>query len=526
MAIAINILILFPILLPFLLSLIIFGFRKWLTGFSGELGAGIVIINIGFISGLITRLNSTTLKILYGIYNNSVGVEFGAPVGVQLRLDKISVLLMLCLNILMFFILAYESSSKRDKNYSPIYICVLLILLSGINGVIIAYDFFTLFLAWVVICLSVILLLIFTRQSDAMKEGGVRSYVTFGLSIIFLLFAVVLCYGIFGTLNFDYVFNNPVIFSIEKQENFKLLIYFVIALIIVSFGILAQLFLLNMWTPYTSIHSSTSSKAITSGILSTLATASMIRVLYGFFNPQNYQGVNFSLILTILGIITAFEGLFLIIYQLTLKQTETISLTKILIFTAIVNSGIIMVTLSLGNSMNVENVPLETIQNTIGYSYLHIINICTTLFLLFLTKEKFSQWRNSDNLNDLRGIGKALRLTSLAFIIGLLSNVGIIPTFGGITLFMMVSSLIQAGFLGFGITIIIISVILFICNLIVIKYILLDQPERGVVVGGLSEDLSFPTIVGFLISVAILLLGLVPSILANGMVEGALSMLP
>ncbi|HUU78502.1 MAG TPA: proton-conducting transporter membrane subunit [candidate division Zixibacteria bacterium] len=527
MTTAINILILMPILLPFLLALVIFGLRKWITSFSGELGSGIVVINIAIISALIVRIMDSYHKILYGIYDNSQGLEYGAPTGIQFRIDGSTSWLMLSLNILMFFILAYESSKRREQLSSPIYISLLLFLLAGVNCILISYDFFTLFLSWVIICLTLILMLTFSRKGEDLKESGVRSYITFGLSMGFLLFAVVLCYGIFGTLNFDYVSNHKELFTLEIQQSFTLLIYLIIALVVISFGLIAQLFLLNLWMPNTTEKVSTSTKIVISGFTSSLALISLFRVLYGFFNPRNYQGVNYSLILAIIGIITAFEGIILIIHQFTRKESEGISLTKIIIFSAITNIGIIMTTLSFGGIIINENSETVFIENCIGYSYLQIINIGITLFLLFITSEKFSQWRNkSDNLYDLRGIGKTLRITALVFIIGLFSNAGLIPTLGGITIFMLITSLIQAGYFVFGILIAIINIALFVCYLYIIKIILFDKPESGIILGNLGDDISFSTVIGLVLSITLIILGILPSILANGLINGVSAIVP
>ncbi|NHJ05176.1 MAG: hypothetical protein EAX90_10145 [Candidatus Heimdallarchaeota archaeon] len=527
MATAISILILMPILLPFLLALIIFGLRKWLTSFSGELGTGIVVINIAIIAAIIARVMDSYHKILYGIYENSQGLEYGAPTGIQFRIDGATGWLMLSLNILMFFIFAYESSKRREQISSPIYVSLLLFLLAGINCVLISYDFFTLFLSWVLICLTLILMLTFSRKGEDLKESGIRSYITFGLSMGFLLFAVVLCYGIFGTLNFDYVSNHKELFTLEIQQNFTLLIYLIIALVVISFGLIAQLFLLNLWVPNTTEKASTSTKIIISGFTSFIALISLFRILYSFFNPRNYQGVNYSLVLAIIGIITAFQGILLIIHQLSRKESEGISITKIIIFSAITNIGIIMTTLSFSGIVISENSETTFIENCIGYSYLHVINIGITLFILFITSEKFSQWRNeSDNLYDLRGIGKTLRITALVFIIGLFSNVGLIPTFGGITIFMLITSLIQSGYFVFGILIAIITFALFICYLYIIKIILFDKPESGILTGNLGDDISFSTILGLVLSIVLIILGFLPSILANGLINGVSAIVP
>ncbi|MFW9924924.1 MAG: proton-conducting transporter membrane subunit [Candidatus Thorarchaeota archaeon] len=259
-----------------------------------------------------------------------------------------------------------------------------------------------------------------------------------------------------------------------------------------------------------------------SGFINSVAIISMIRILYGFFNPSIYSGVNYSLVLAIIGILTSFEGIFLILNQLTKKENDEINIDSILMYSAIVNVGLTLTSLSfqglLYNELTTNNIYLENI----AYSYLQMINLAATTVILFTCKERISKWREDTNdLRKLQGVGKELPITTLVFIIGLISNVGLLPTFGGIIKFMLLTSLLQTEYLILSILIIIVILMLLICYLWIIKFILFDKSQSGrIMTGSVGDDITLSTFSSLIIAIALIVFGLIPSLLANGIVTG------
>ncbi|MHA1555858.1 MAG: proton-conducting transporter transmembrane domain-containing protein, partial [Candidatus Heimdallarchaeota archaeon] len=427
MAVAVNIILLIPILLPFLLGVIIFGLRKWLKSFSGEIAVAGIIAVTAFLGAIITQVKASTTKIIYGVYDTSLGVEYAPPTGVQLRSDGVSSWILLFLNIILIFVLIYETSKIREKQNAPIYVSFFLLLISGINGTFIAYDFFTLFLSWVIIGISLILLITFDRTKEDLRVGGVKAYMTIGFAIALLLLAVILTYGLFGTLNFAFIFENG-LFNATLLQNLNLLVYFIIALVIISLGIFANLFLLNIWTTSTIQNARTGVKIMVTGFTSIAAVFSIIRILNSIFNPAIFPGTNYSFVIAGIGLVTAFEGIFLIVGQLIKK--EDVNLMKIIVYTTFVNIGIVLTALSFNGIISGENLAeVKLLQDCLGYGFLHMANIAATIFLSYICIEKFANASGgSYDLREMRGIGKDLPVSGFIFTVSLLSNVGILPT--------------------------------------------------------------------------------------------------
>ncbi len=525
MAIAVNIILLIPILLPFLLGVIIFGLRKWLKSFSGEIAVAGIIAVVAFLSAIITQVKASTTKIIYGVYDTSLGVEYSPPTGVQFRGDGVSSWILLFLNIILIFVLIYETAKIREQQNAPIYISFFLLLISGINGVFLTYDFFTLFLSWVIIGVSLILLITFDRTKEDLRVGGVKAYMTIGFAIALLLLAVILTYGLFGTLNFAYILENE-LFNTNLLQNLNLAVYFIIALVIISFGIFANLFLLNIWTASTIQNARIGVKIMVTGFTSVTAVFSIIRILNNIFNPGIISGTNYSLIVAGIGLATAFEGILLIIGQLIKK--EDINLMKIIVYTTFVNIGILLTTLSFNGLVIVEGLAeVRLLQDCLGYGYLYMANIVATIFLSFICIEKFAGANGgSYDLIQMRGAGKNLPVSGFIFTVSLLSNVGILPTFGGVTIFMIIYSLLKTEYSIFGILIGVVVLLLLICNMIVLKSIILNKSQRiSPVTSGVSDDLSVTTFIGVLIALALILFGFIPSIISNGIIEGVTAIL-
>ncbi|MBK5112640.1 MAG: hypothetical protein KGD59_08660 [Candidatus Heimdallarchaeota archaeon] len=528
-AISLNFMMIFLVILPFIIAIIIFGFRKWLKNFAGEIGAATIIAVVALIAALNYALKSNpSTNIIYGIYDTSKGTDYGPPLGVQLRFDGFTSWFLLIINIVIVFIFIYEATKQREKPEGPIHISLLLFITAGINGVMIANDFFTLFLSWVIIGIAIISLITFRRRAIDLKEGGIRSYISIGLSISFILLAVVLCYGVFGTLNFDVIKNNGSILASTRIQNLTLVLYTIIALVIVGFGLFANIFLLNLWMPKAIEYSPASTQVITTGITSSIALLSIFKVLFSFFNPESFVGMAYPQVLAVIGILTALEGAVLIIYQVTRKDQDKASLTKIIIYSAVVNIGIALTGMSLGGfTIELGSEGIFHLSDIIGYSALQLINLAITMFLTLTAKERLVSKSGSEKLFALRGSAKDYPLTVFMLIIGLSSTIGLLPTFGGVNIYMLVFSLIQLNFIGYAIFIVLILVLMLIGYLMVFKFLIFDKPTTESSFGGnLSQDLSLHTFLGILIALGLILFGLIPSIISNNILENISLMLP
>ncbi len=529
--ISINFLIFTTIFLPFILAIFLFGLRKWLKNFSGEIAAGGIIVNIILFAALYHKIRNGSSSILYGFYKSVSGTEYSAPSGVQFKVDGFSGIFLIILNIIVMLILFYESAKQRGKIEGSIYISLILFLVSGINTSVLANDYFTTLLGWVIIDISLISLIAFQKKREDLREGGMRAFILISLSMVFILIAVILCYGLFGTLNYDHIHEDITLLNSERiTTDAKSIIYLIIALTIGGFGLLANIFMMNLWMPNAVEKSSATTQVFSIGIVSGLALLSIFRVLYSFFDTAQMPIINYTLILAIIGLITALEGVLVLVYQVTRKDKENITLSKIIIYTIFVNIGVILTGISIGGMVNSgTEETLFSVKECFGYSILQIINIGITSFLAFIAKDHLMSKRNqSEKLIDLRGVGREYPLTTFNLIVGLASMIGILPMFGGVNLYMLLFTLIQLNYVGYTIIIIFILVLMLISFLIVIKYLLFDKPDQdsSLMTGGLGQDVSMTSVIGTIVAIGLIVLGIIPSLIGKSIIENAYLIIP
>ncbi|NHJ47952.1 MAG: hypothetical protein FK733_09205 [Asgard group archaeon] len=525
----VNFIMLVPILVPFIVAILLFGLKKWISNFAGEIATGAIIINIAILAAISFRVQQASTKILYGFYNATTGAEYSSPMGVQLRIDGFSSWFLIFVNIVVALLFAYEASKQRNRPDGAIYLGLLLILTAGANAVLIADDFLTLFLAWVIIGVSLIILVSYKRTIKALREGGIKAYILIGLALIFQLIAVILSYGLFGSLSFEYVKDNFALLFLSRIQDAQAVLYLIISFVIVGFGLFANVFLLNIWMPKATENAPASTQTFAFGIISGLSILSLIRVLYSLFDPGIFTSINYPLILVIIGIITAFEGVLLLFYQVIRKDKENISLTKVITFVSIVNIGLVITGISIGGIVSSTTIDsFLTANDCLGYSALQLINLAISSYLCYTSKERAMLMRDSDKLHDLRGLGRELPLTSFILVISLTSLVGILPTFGGVNLYMLVFSLFQLEQSIYAIIIIIVIILLLVSYLLVIKYLLFDKPGRGVSFSSsaMLDDLTLPNFFGLVIAIGLLILGFIPNLIANPIIENAGFIIP
>jgi formate hydrogenlyase subunit 3/multisubunit Na+/H+ antiporter MnhD subunit len=511
------------------MAILLFGLRKLLKNFTGEIATATNIANIAIIAVIIYRVQQSSSNIIFGFYNTTSGTAYDAPMGVQLRADGFTSWFSLIVNVVIALIFAYEAVKQRNKTEGSVYISILLFITAGVNAVLVADDFLTLFLAWTIIGISMIVMIGFNKTINDLKEGAVRAYIMVGLALIFLLIAVVLSYGLFGSLSFDYISTNLTLLLSDRIQNAKLVMFLIISLLIIGFGLLANVFLLNVWMPKATENSPASVQFFAFGIISGFSILSLIRVLYSFFAPGIFPTINYPLILVIIGLITSIEGTLLFLYQIMRKDKENISLTKIITFIIITNLGLVVTGLSASSLIDNSLDSFLTIKDCLGYSAMQLINIAISSYLCYTSKERVMLIRNnSDKLIDLKGMGKQLPITTFVLVISLTSLIGLLPTFGGVNLYMIIFSLIQLEQYTIAILLIIIAIMLVVGYLMVLKFLLFDKPDREIHLsgGGFLDDLTLPNFFGLVVAIFLLVLGFIPNIIASRIVENAEFIIP
>jgi len=528
--VSINFLFLAPLFLTFLIAVLLYGLRKWLSNFSTELATANMIINVVFFAALHFKVNSSPTKMLYGFYNSTAGMGFDAATAVQLKANGFSSFFLLILNVVLTLLFVFETTKRKENREQTSYLIFLLFFSIGMNLSVIANDLFTIFLGWTIIGSSLLIMIASRQQKTALKQGAAQAYILIALALGFLLLAVVLSYNFLGTLNLDYLKSHPELLTELKARNGLFVIYLIIALFIIGFGLFANLFALNHWMPKVLSKSSASTQISSVGVTGGVALLAIVKVVYSIFSPTILTINDYTIIFLVVGLITAFEGVFLFLYQITKKNKTAETMAKIVLYTMITNLGIALTSLAAGFMVNSNTLePTQLLQDCLGYAVLQIFNLFFGSYLALTAldhlKEKNATRTTTINFH---GIGKEFPLTIFTFLVGLSSLIGLLPTFGGVNLYLLLFTLVKLEFVGTALALIVILLLMLSGFLLLLKETIFDKPstESFAAPKGAIADLSFLNFVNLIVALGLVFLGLFPSFLNALVIENALALLP
>lgn len=346
---------------------------------------------------------------------------WSAPLGIELRIDALSALMVLILAIsaLLVSIYALKSVEKEipERNHVPFYTAFLLVL-AGLIGISVTADAFNIFVFLEISSLSTYALISMGRDRRALHAS--YHYLIMGtIGATFILIGIGFMYVMTGTLNIaDLAERLPAVADTNA-------IRAAFAFITIGVGIKAAMLPLHQWLPNAYAYS----PSVVSTFLAATATKVAIYVLIRFV--LSLYGIEFSLVqmpfdnlLMILGTIGVLGGSVYAIYQSNVK--------RMLAYSSVAQIGYILLAIGLATEPG------------FTAALLHMFNhalIKGTLFMaLGLIFFRFA----STELAEMSGMGKTMPWTMAAFTIGGLSLIGIPGTAGFVSKWYLVIALLDA----------------------------------------------------------------------------------
>ncbi len=319
-----------------------------------------------------------------------------APFSIVFVVDKFNYLILLLVNLLGAVISFYNIFYVKEEPTDRFHILFLLLIMSS-TWISITGDLFNMFVAFEVLSASSFGLVGYLRNSDAIEAGF--KYVVLGmLAGSLILLGVVLVYAQTGTLNMAHIAS-----KLDTLSAYSKLIPFV--LIFFGLAVEGALFPLNSWLPDAHPAAPSGVSAMLSGIVTTTAIYSIIRVIVTVFNYSAFIPY-----LYIIALLTLCFGEIAAFYQKDIK--------RMLAYSTIGQTGLFVLAFSVGT------------QASISASLAQIINHSFSKSLLFLVSGAFILQTNSREIESLKGMGYKMKIFSALFVVGSLSLVGLPPFFG------------------------------------------------------------------------------------------------
>ncbi len=308
---------------------------------------------------------------------------------------------------------------RRVPNPGPYYS---LILLSSIGMVILAYstDLLMLIVAWELMSIPTYVLAAYRKRDPLTNEAAIKYFLFGALASGILIYAASLIYGITGSTNIAVVIQS----LINIDEGLGPLALIALALLIAGFGFKMALVPFHMWIPDTYEGAPTPISALLSAATKKAGFAAAFKaVIFGMlvFN------VEWSLMLAVIAVLTMTIG--------NLAALTQRSMTRILAYSSISQAGYMLIGLSLAPYSDL------AMQGTL----LHVMNHAVMKSSAFIAAAGIALVIGTMNIDQYRGIGRRMPITSLVMAVSLLALAGVPPLNGFWSKFILFAAAVNAG---------------------------------------------------------------------------------
>jgi multicomponent Na+:H+ antiporter subunit D len=319
------------------------------------------------------------------------------PIGMALRLDRLSAIMLLMNNLL--FILMVAFNYKKDY-MNKLFIFLFLSLQGLINGIFLSSDFFNVYILMEAATVTISILIMYKKDSRSMYDGMIYLMINMA-GMAFFLLGTGYIYRYFGALDFITVSR-----LIKETDNAAPLVM-PYAMMLTGISLKAALMPLFSWLP--KAHGTPSAPSIVSSILSgifiKLGVYMFIRLTV-MFSPM----IDVSGYFLAMGFITSIAGFVFAIAQNDVKL--------ILAYHTISQIGLMMIGLNMNNG--------EAYAGALYHMLVHAI----FKSLLFLIAGIMVDMFHTRKISELRGMWNHSKALSLALIVAILSITGA-PFFSG-----------------------------------------------------------------------------------------------
>ena len=351
------------------------------------------------------------------------------PIGIDLRLDSLATLLLLAINIVGLAVALYSVDYMRRYTASSHFYSLFLLMVTGMNGVVLAGDLFNLYVFLEVAAVASYSLVAFGCAHEEL-EASFKYIVLGSLSSALILVGVALVYGITGTLNMAQMSTRIAGTGMDAP----LLLAF--GLFICGFSFKAALVPFHAWLPDAHPSAPAPVSAMLSGVLiKAIGIYVLARLAFNVFGAGDSE----LSLLRWLGVLSMIVGGLLAAGQSDIK--------RLFAYSSISQVGFIILGLGLGTPLGL-----------VGALY-HLVNHAMFKSLLFLNAGAVEYATGTRNLYRLGGLNRALPVTGATSLVGSMSIAGIPPFNGFWSKLIIIIACVEAGFYGFAAVAVAISIV-------------------------------------------------------------------
>jgi NADH-quinone oxidoreductase subunit N len=336
----------------------------------------------------------------------------------------------------------------RDLFRGETFVLILFALL-GMQVLITANNFLTLYLGLELMSLSLYALVAMQRDERAPSEAAMKYFVLGALASGFLLYGMSMIYGATGTLDIDKVAQA----MLGKSENQVLLTFglvFVVSAIAFKLGAVPY----HMWVPDVYQGAPTAITLLIGTAPEFAAFAMLLRLLAGALGGAEVSWQGMLIVLTVLSVALG--------HIVAIAQTN---LKRMLAYSTIANMGYVLMGFLAAD--------------VTGYSaamFYMVAYVMTSLvsfgMILLLSRKGFE----ADSLDDLKGLNTRSPWWAFIMLLAMFSLAGMPPTIGFYAKLLVLQAAVKAGFVWLAVVGVLAALIGAFYYLRIVKLMYFDEP--------------------------------------------------
>ncbi|CCQ73458.1 monovalent cation/H+ antiporter subunit D family protein [Magnetospira sp. QH-2] len=356
-----------------------------------------------------------------GVIRYALG-DWAAPWGIEYRIDLINAFVMVIVSgiaavVGVFAKASVEKEIPQDRHY--LFYTAYLLCLTGLLGIAITGDVFNLFVFLEVSSLSTYMLISLARDRRALT-AAYRYLILGTIGATFYVIGIGLLYMMTGTLNMaDLAEKLPAVQGTTT-------ILAALAFLTIGLSLKAAVFPLHQWLPNAYAYAPSVVTAFVAATATKVSVYVFLRIFFTVFGGTTLL-TSFPLadIIMVLALVAMFAGSASAIFQSNVK--------KLFAYSSVAQIGYMMLGISL---LSVTG---------LSAGIIHLFNHALMKCAIFLALGCVFWQIGSVKLGDMAGIGKRMPWTMGAFVAGGLSLIGVPPTVGFISKWVLVTAALEQG---------------------------------------------------------------------------------
>jgi len=354
---------------------------------------------------------------------------WATPIGIDLRLDGLTALLLLTVNTVALAVALYAADYMQTFTARPRFYSLFLLMVTGMNGVVMTGDLFNLYVFLEISAIASYALVAFGCEREEL-EASFKYIVLGSVSSSLILIALALMYGVTGALNMAQVSARVAAGGMDAPLTLAF------ALFICGFAFKAALVPFHAWLPDAHPAAPAPVSAMLSGVLiKAVGIYVLARLVFNVFGPV--AGV--LELLCWLGLASMVVGALAALGQNDIK--------RMFAYSSISQAGFIVLGFGLATPLGL-----------VGALY-HLVNHALFKSLLFLNAGAVEYCTGTRKLDELGGLNRALPVTGATSLVGSMSIAGIPPFNGFWSKLIIILACVEAGRYGFAVVAVAVSIV-------------------------------------------------------------------